>query len=175
MTIWALALLTSLITTGCGYGAFTQAMRQSYGMDDARLREVQFFMSHRCVLERTVNESTGEVARGRLEIRSGVAIDVVRIPKRTPGVLEFALPDQLAVSFAPGSRFFFGPDPRAGPGAPYSLLGKYDRVSHRFLVLHGGAEYALVSKKPCQLVVHRRETRSRSRDRTTLPGRRLGE
>lgn len=168
-------LLLSSLAAGCGGTVFTQAMRQDFGADDARLREVQFFLGNRCVLERQVNQATGEIARGRLEIRSGVAVDVVRIPKRTPGVLEFALPEQLAVSFAPGTFFYFGPDPRRGPGAPYSLLGRYDRASRRFLVLHGGAEYALVSSKPCQLEVRRREKRVRSRARTTLPGRRLGE
>ncbi len=173
---WArLVLLAALGTVGCGRATFTQAMREGYGVDDARLHEVQFYMGSRCVLERQVNQATGEVVHGRLQVRSGRAIDVVRIPRHTPGVVEFPIPDGLAVSFAPGTFFYFGPDPRRGPHSPYFLLGRYDRPTRRFLVLHAGVEYELVSKKPCELVVHKRETRSRSRERTTLPGRRLGE
>ncbi len=170
-----LALLASLGATGCGFAPFTQAMRDGYGVDEARLGEVQFFMGSKCVLERQINQASGEIVHGRLRVRSGSAIDVVRIPRHTPGVLEFPTPDGLAVSFAPGTFFYFGPDPRRCPDSPYYLLGRYDRSTRRFLVLHAGVEYVLRSPEPCELVVRKRETRSRSRERTTLPGRRLGE
>jgi hypothetical protein len=169
------AITFALSPVSCGYSAFTRAMRDGYGVDAASLREVQFYMGDRCVLERQVNQSTGEVVHGRLEVRSGSAIDVVRVPRHTPGLLEFPTPDGLAVSFAPGTFFYFGPDPRQGPGSPYYLLGRYDRTTRRFMVLHAGVEYALVSPEPCALVVRKHESRSRSRDRTTLRGRRLGE
>ncbi len=171
----AATVVLAWLSVGCGYAPFTQALRGPGGLDDERLRHVQFYMNEKCVFERQVNTLSGEVARGRLEMREGRAIDVVRVPKHTPGVVEAVWPDQLSVSFAPGTWFYFGMRRREGAGSRYYLLGRFDEQTRRFAVDYGGQVYYQTSEDICYLEVRRSVQRSRAKDRTTLRGRRVGE
>jgi hypothetical protein len=160
---------------GCGYAPFTHSLRGPGALEDERLRSVQFYMNEKCVFERQVNTVSGEVARGKLEMREGRAIDVVRVPKHTPGVVEAVWPDKLSVSFAPGTWFYFGMRPGEGPNSKYYLLGRFDQRTRRFAVSYAGHEYFQTTDEVCYLEVRRSVRKSKGKDRTTLRGRRVGE
>jgi hypothetical protein len=168
-------MVLALVSVGCGYAPFTHSLRGPGGLDDQRLQAVQFYMNDKCVFERQVNTLSGEVAHGRLEMRQGRAIDVVRVPKHTPGVVEAVWPDQLSVSFAAGTWFYFGMRSEEGAGSKYYLLGRFDQRSKRFAVSYAGQEYYQTSEGVCYLEVRRKLQRSKAKDRTTLRGRRIGE
>jgi len=164
-----------LVLVGCGYAPFTQSLRGPGALDDQTLQSVQFYMNDKCIFERQVNTVSGEVARGKLEMREGRAIDVVRVPKHTPGVVEAVWPDKLSVSFAPGTWFYFGMRANDGAGSKYYLLGRFDQRTKRFAVSYGGQEYYQTTEDVCYLEVRRSLQRSKARDKTTLRGRRIGE
>jgi hypothetical protein len=168
-------LLAGAFCSGCGYAPFTHSLRGPGALDDERLRAVQFYMSDKCVFERRVNTMSGEVAHGKLEMRQGRAIDVVRVPKHTPGVVEAVWPDKLSVSFEPGTWFYFGTRPNEGPNSKYYLLGRFDGRSRRFAVMYAGLEYYQTTDDVCYLEVRRSLSRSKAKEKTTLRGRRLGE
>ena len=170
-----LGLALGLACGGCGYAPLTHGMRAQSGLDDAGLKQVQFYMNEKCVFERQVNTLSGEVARGKVEMREGRAIDVVRVPKHTPGVVEGVWPDKISVSFAPGSWFYFGTRPDEGSLSKYYLLGRFDRESKRFAVIYGNQEYYQTTENLCYLEVRRSLQKSKAKDKTTLRGRRVGE
>jgi hypothetical protein len=174
---WLATLVLGAALAACAprYGTFTHGMRTAYGVDDARLRAVQFYTSTSCSFERQIDTRSGEVARGAVRMRSGRAIDVVRIPRHTPGVVEQVGAGAIGVSFAAGNTLDFGVRLEEGPASRYYLLGRYDPLARLYVVRIAGQDYYQTSKAPCTLSVRRSRERSHERRRRTLPGRRLDE
>ena len=152
----ALALLVlSLSAAGCRSRPpaelvpFTDAMRLRYQLEDKQLRELQFYLSDRIVLERVAEKGDGRVDRGRLVVRSGTVIHQILVRRGTPGVIE-ALNDigdsrdghAIEVSFEPGAPLRFS---AAKAGGTYSLVDPIQRGSFADLLASFGKRRTLVA------------------------------
>ena len=92
--------LLALAVSGCGLPAFTEAVRDRFGLGAADVRRVQFFTSGEIVLRREVTAQGKGVARHELELVSAVRIEEVIIARRTPCVAVRVEPNFILCGFA---------------------------------------------------------------------------
>jgi hypothetical protein len=104
---------------------FTNDVKTKYGLDEAKLKKMQFYISSAVTLERGKESSnTQELdAEGKLVISKSESFDTVVVDAQTPGVCVKVLPgNKLAISFFDSDDKFlvFGDPNNRGR---YSLMG----------------------------------------------------
>ena len=156
------ALLTVLaIAAGCAKPAFTEAVRDRYGLTLGELRRVQFFTSDEIVLRRELAAQDKGVTGNELMIRDGVRVEEVVIPKHTPGVAIRFERDAVLVAFSrvnPDRALWFaikrGDEDGGSPELRRYQLVAFDvpapdaafepQIAKGFLVSYGGNKYQVV-------------------------------
>ena len=129
----ALILFFALVTlASCSnLSPFTKSMYDKYQWSENELRRIQFYLSDDIVLKRQLSTGTKEIVNGDIKIINGKKVEVVTIPKGTPGVMEFT-PDKkrIAVRFEEGGERYlmFGPNPKFG-GKYMLLASEWSRAS----------------------------------------------
>lgn len=102
---------------------FTKDLRQKLEKENIDLKQVQFYVDQKIVLNRNLGDQKVEVSSGVVKLENGKYINEVIIPSLTPGICEGAEGDKLLISFEKGnSNLPFGP----GSGYTfneYSLYG----------------------------------------------------
>lgn len=89
MTAWHRPLLVAsvaLASVGCGLPAFTEAVRDRYGLGPTDIRRIQFFTSGEIVLRREVTAQAKGAVGHELAMVNALRIEEVVIAKRTPCV-----------------------------------------------------------------------------------------
>ena len=106
-------------------------MYDQYNWSEDELQRIQFYLSDDIVLKRELVSGTKEIINGDIKIIDGKKIEVVKIPKGTPGIMEFTQDKKsLAVRFEEGGERYlmFGPNPKYG-GRYMLLASEWTRVS----------------------------------------------
>jgi hypothetical protein len=83
---------------------FTQQTRnkiESYGID---LKDIQYYNSHKIILQRNLSYEETKVASGKISIENGEFVEIITLKKNTPGVCEIYTPNSLDVSFESGEN-----------------------------------------------------------------------
>lgn len=92
---------------------------------DQNMKNIQFYLSHDLVLERSLSQQQSQVRDGKIIVREDGETERIRIPAESPGVFVFS-PDgeKMAISFSEDddSYLMFGPNPNENNR--YTLLGK---------------------------------------------------
>lgn len=152
------------------YTPFTKALYEQHGWSDEELHRIQFYLSDPITLRRELTGASGEIIHGDIKVIDGRKVEVVTIPKKTPGVLEFTRDgDQLAIRFEDGHERYlmFGPNPRYGH--KYMLLAS-EWSRHEGKVHYEGQIYkATNTSQLASLLVDLKKT-----GRTELRTRRAG-
>jgi hypothetical protein len=158
---------------------FTKDLRQKLESENIDLKQVQFYIDQKLVLDRNLGDQKVAVTSGVVKLENGKYINQVIIPAFTPGVCENADGDKLMISFEKGNNNLpFGP----GSGYTfneYSLYGTewrngttavmYD--SHKFRARCGTCQdVASVTLLIRKSVMDRIERKSR-----TVRGRTVGK
>ena len=116
-------------------------MYDRYDWTEDELSRIQFYLSDDVVLKRELVSGTKEIINGDVKIIDGKQVEVITIPKGTPGVLEFT-PDKkrMAVRFEEGGERYlmFGPNPKYG-GKYMLLASEWTRYSGK--VTYEGSTY----------------------------------
>ena len=84
---WAYALALMLLAAGCALTTFTRGYRDNLGMQDAEVKQVQFFTSDEIVLQRLSAEQERSYVGSASNITSKTKLEEVVIRKGTPGVV----------------------------------------------------------------------------------------
>lgn len=120
---------------------FTQSMYEKYDWTEDELQRIQFYSSDDIVLKRELTSGSKEIINGDVKIIDGKRIEVIKIEKGTPGILEFT-PDKkrMAVRFEEGGDRYlmFGPNPKYG-GRYMLLASEWTRYSGK--VTYEGQTY----------------------------------
>lgn len=170
LLVWALSSACS--TMGSPESVpFTHDMIKRYNITNDTATSIQFYTGEDCTLEREIVATEGGVVRGELIYRDDKTIEVVHIPRGTPGI-GFGVSDKgVQVSFERGTFLDFGPPSGAspGPGVVYEIqtTPKEDNPS---CVLYDGNCYQQISPGICHLKVSARNLKSNVRNDRTLPG-----
>lgn len=110
---------------------FTKNLYERYDWSNEDLQRIQFYLSDDIILKRQLVGGKQEIINGDVKIIDGKKVEIVKIPKGTPGVFEF-MPDQerMAIRFEENSDNFlmFGPNPRYS-GRYMLLASEWNRRS----------------------------------------------
>ncbi len=131
MRVLNLLFFVLLLSSCSNLSPFTKSMYQQYDWSNDELQRIQFYLSDDIILKRGLSSGTQEIINGDVKIIDGKRVEVVKIPKGTPGVLEFK-PDRqrMAIRFEEGGERYliFGPNPKYG-GKYMLLASEWTRVS----------------------------------------------
>lgn len=188
----ALALIACIAISGCSKAAFTQGVREQFGLTREDLRRIQFFNSDTIVLQREVEAQSRSLKDNELVMRGGVLVEQVKVSERTPCVALRVEGDFMLMGFSPK-------DPRAAlwfraqrdddleraPERRYELValdnplvesGAFEpRYSKGFLVTWGGAEYHVTAGREAYLLYDLDHDFERDMVEQSAPGWRLSE
>lgn len=142
----ALSLFALFFASCSNLSPFTKSLYEKHDWSEDELQSIQFYTSEDIELHRAiVDGEESQIVNGEIKIVDGKEVDVVRIPKGTPGVMEFkAKGNHFAVRFEDNKEQFlmFGPNPKYGNR--YMLLAKKWQ-GRRGTVTYEGQQYRLSS------------------------------
>lgn len=124
-------LLITTLSSCSNLSPFTKNMYERYNWSHDELQRIQFYLSDDIVLKRQLARGTKEIINGDIKIIDGKEVEVIKIPKGTPGVMEFTKNKKnFAVRFEEGGDRYlmFGPNPKYG-GKYMLLASEWTRVS----------------------------------------------
>jgi hypothetical protein len=99
-----------------GYVPFTRDLRQKLEKDNIDLKQVQFYVDQKLILNRNLGDQKVEVHSGVVKLENGKYINEVIVPALTPGVCDALEGDRLLISFEKGNN-----DLAFGPGSGYTF------------------------------------------------------
>jgi hypothetical protein len=108
--IVAFASLTSLFSCGgsnklSNYTPFTRDLKQKLDVQNVDLKEVQFYLDQKLVLNRNLGSQDISVKSGVVKMSNGKYINEVVIPSLTPGICMGTESDRILVSFEKGNSY----------------------------------------------------------------------
>ena len=95
---------------------FTKDLKLKLEKENIDLRQVQFYVDQKVVLERNLGDQKVEVTSGVVKLENGKYINEVIIPALTPGICEGVEVDKLMISFEKGNNNL-----PFGPGSGYTF------------------------------------------------------
>jgi hypothetical protein len=132
---------------------FTQSIREKVESYDLAIEDIQFYNSHKIVLERNLSYEDTKVASGKISFENGQYVERIIIKKRTPGVCESFDDNAIDVSFEQGEnrqlKFVLNPKQRYQVSA-LEWENKFGRISYdttNYFILPGGEKAMLKVKK----------------------------
>ncbi|GGB22357.1 hypothetical protein [Puia dinghuensis] len=99
-----------------GYVPFTRDLKARLDRDNIDLKQVQFYIDQKLILNRNLGDVKVEVHSGVVKMENGKYINEVIIPALTPGVCDATDGDRLMISFEKGNN-----DLAFGPGSGYTI------------------------------------------------------
>ena len=113
----------TLLLSSCGssrkmsaYVPFTRDLKQKLDKENIDLKQVQFYIDQKIILNRNLGDQLVAVHSGVVKVENGKYINEVIIPSLTPGVCDNVDGDKLMVSFEKGNN-----DLAFGPGSGYTF------------------------------------------------------
>lgn len=83
---------------------FTQSIRENLMKHHVSVQKVQFFNSKKIILKRDLTSEETKVARGTIRLENGRYVELIVIPKNTPGVVEDSARNSLKIAFENGKN-----------------------------------------------------------------------
>lgn len=109
---FALAFVLSSCSSKLTY--FTEDLYHEQGWSEEELKQIQFYVSHDIHLKRQLTGGKSEIISGKIKIENGRKVELVVIPKGTPGTFLFSpKSNRFAISFEEGGDkryLMFGPN-----------------------------------------------------------------
>jgi hypothetical protein len=141
-------------------------------MLDRDMSQIQFYLSHELILERSLSQQKSEIQDGRIIVEKGGDVDRIRIPAESPGLFVFS-PDgeKMAISFSEdeNSYLMFGPNPNENNR--YTLLGKNWNRDYGEVTFRGKTYYVNRRSAMTGLLVDLKYKSTTRERRETLRGR----
>jgi hypothetical protein len=94
------SLLFLSVASACAHPAWTNQVREQYGLSDDEVRHVQFFTSGTIHLRREQPEQDRKVVENELVIADRLRVDDVIVRRGTPGIALRLEGDHMLISFS---------------------------------------------------------------------------
>jgi hypothetical protein len=98
------------------YVPFTRDLKQKLEKENIDLKQVQFYVDQKLILNRNLGDQKVVVSSGVVKLENGKYINEVIIPTLTPGLCDVVDGDKLMISFEKGNNAL-----AFGPGSGYSF------------------------------------------------------
>lgn len=93
-----------------GFVPFTRDLKQKLDKENIDLKQVQFYLDQKLVLNRNLADQKVVVSSGVVKLENGRYVNEVIIPDLTPGVCDAVDGDKLMINFEKGNNnLAFGP------------------------------------------------------------------
>jgi hypothetical protein len=140
---------------------FTHDMREQYGISDADLQNLQFFVSNDVILQEYQSDTlAGVTPKHTIRVNTNSEIEEVKIDSKTPGIAESVGPYSLKISFDPGRPECLLEFGNVSKNGNYSLfarnwsdyIGEVDYCGQQYHAVRGSnnahllVDYAVLSK-----------------------------
>jgi hypothetical protein len=105
--LFIFSLILTFFFSGCASKKavyFNQEIRDNVESYEIEMTEIQFYNSHKIVLERNLTYEETKVASGKIRFENGQFIERIIIKKNTPGVCEGFTADMIDVAFEQGEN-----------------------------------------------------------------------
>lgn len=86
---------------------FTQNLRNKIENKDLNLKEIQYYLSDKIILQRVMPIDEAKIARGEIKFENGNYIDQIIINKDTPGACESFAVNKIYISFEENNTLTF--------------------------------------------------------------------
>lgn len=170
-----LVLIIAFAFTSCkNLQPFTEKDKQENNWTNEDLQRIQFYTSEDIKLQRKATSGSTKIEGGKIEVINGEKMEVIRIPKGTPGVVEYASgnDNRLGISFELGGRYImFGPNP--SKGNRYYLLASDWKNNIGKVTYDGNIYFTSPESGTSYLLVDMRKLRVVSKKERELKGRKI--
>lgn len=138
--------------------------------EQASLEDIQFYNDHTIKLYYKTQKKQSEVANGTVKFKRGSYVQMVKIPRNTPGIAEVRDDQSLNVFFdeKQTTPFVFS---FSGPGQGYSLQS--DSVDGKFITNYDGIPMELIAGKSASLTIKKKDDVDRETSKQKLDGIRV--
>lgn len=138
-----------LLLTACGSSKtyFTAGIRSRVEANQQELEKIQFYTDRDIVLRRDLETGETKVTSGKVKMENGHSVNIITLPKNTPGVCTVVKSNIVGISFEPGDNHFltFGKTKNAQANDPYRILAN-DWVSDYGVINYDGKKYHIQSE-----------------------------
>jgi len=145
----ALFFSVSLVLVACGSSRtyFTSNIRSRVESNQVPLEKIQFYADRDIVLRRDLETGETRVNAGVVKIENGHSVNIVTLPKNTPGICTVVKNNVVGISFEPGENHYlnFGKTKNAQPNDPYRILAS-EWVNDYGVVNYDGKKYHIQSE-----------------------------
>src|SRR6202042_2852562 len=86
------------------YVPFTKDLKQKLEKESIDLKQVQFYVDQKLILDRNLGDQKVVVTSGVVKLENGKYINEVIVPALTPGICEASEGDKLMISFEKGNN-----------------------------------------------------------------------
>src|SRR5450432_3256887 len=111
IVILSLASMTFLFSCGSSrktarhnYVPFTRDLKQRLEKENIDLKQVQFYVDQKLILNRNLGDQKAVVTSGVVRLENGKYINEVIVPAFTPGVCDTLVSDRLMINFEKGNN-----------------------------------------------------------------------
>src|SRR5690242_5753283 len=87
-----------------GYVPFTRDLKQKLEKENIDLKQVQFYVDQKLILNRNLGDQKVVVSSGVVRLENGKYINEVIIPSLTPGLCDNVDGDKLMINFEKGNN-----------------------------------------------------------------------
>ncbi len=138
--LFALPLLLAACSSPKTY--FTSSIRNRVENNRVPLEKIQFYADRDIVLRRDMETGETKVNAGVVKFENGHYVNIVTLPKNTPGVCTVVKNNIVGISFEAGDNKYltFGKTKNAQPNDPYRILAN-DWVSDYGVINYDGKKY----------------------------------
>lgn len=121
---------------------FTSNIRNRVENNRLPLEKIQFYADRDIVLRRDMETGETKVTAGVVKIENGHSVNIVTLPKNTPGVCTVVKNNIVGISFEAGDNKYltFGKTKTGQPNDPYRILAN-DWVSDYGVINYDGKKY----------------------------------
>jgi hypothetical protein len=143
--LFLIPLLVSACRSSKTY--FTAGIRSRVEANQQALEKIQFYADRDIVLRRDMETGETKVTSGKVKMENGHYVNIVTLPKNTPGVCTFVKNNIVGISFETGDNRFltFGKTKNAQGNDPYRILAN-DWVSDYGVINYDGKKYHIQSE-----------------------------
>ena len=154
-----------LVFTSCSTQTiyFTQQTRSKIESNGIDLKDIQYYNSHKIILQRNLSYEETKVASGNISIENGEFVEIITLNRGTPGICESYTFNSLDISFEKGEnrklRFIMNSEKNYQISA-IEWKDKFGKVSYDTLTYYikpGGEKALLKVKKDNNFVYDKKE------------------
>ncbi len=168
--LFLLSVIVFMFSSCVTYAPITEKIITQNQWKEEDLKKIQFYTSHEIQLYRQAVQGSTTIVHGEIKIVNGKEVEMITIPRRTPGVLTFLNDGRFAVTFEEGETYYLMFGAVQSKGGRYLLLAS-DWKEDIGEITYGNEKYFTdVNSSRCLLLVDMKKINKENINERTVKG-----